>query len=74
MKPTCSCFLQIFVHCNAKYYTGIPGEELASFEHKIVLNPKKGKQQELFLSEVNNRETIAAIDAHNDMHCLLKQI
>ena len=32
------------------------------------------QQQELFLSEVNNRETIAAIETKNDMHYLLKRI
>ena len=31
-------------------------------------------QRELFLSEVNNRETIAAIEVNNDMYCLEKQI
>ena len=30
----------------------------------------KNNQRELFLSEVNNRETIAAIEANNEMHCL----
>ena len=31
-------------------------------------------QLELFLSEVNNRETIAAIEANNDTYCLEKWI
>ena len=31
-------------------------------------------QRELFLSEVNNRETIAVIEAYNDMYCLQKWI
>ena len=30
-------------------------------------------QRELFLSEVNNRETIAAIEANNDTFCLQKR-
>ena len=32
------------------------------------------EQRELFLSEVNNRETIAAIEANNDTYCLPKRI
>ena len=31
-------------------------------------------QQELFLSEVNNRETIVAIEANNDTYCFQKRI
>ena len=31
-------------------------------------------QRELFLSEVNYRETIAAIEANNDTYCLQKRI
>ena len=31
-------------------------------------------QQEIFLSKVNNRETIAAIKENNDMYCLQKRI
>ena len=31
-------------------------------------------QQELHLSEVNNRETIAAIQVNNDTYCLQKMI
>ena len=34
----------------------------------------KGQQRELFLSEVNNRETIAAIEANNDIYCFQKRI
>ena len=32
------------------------------------------KQPELFLSEVNNKETIAANEANYDMYCLQKRI
>ena len=32
------------------------------------------KQPELFLSEINNRETIAAIEANNDTYCFQKRI
>ena len=32
------------------------------------------KHRELFLSEVNDRETIAAIEANNDTYCLQKRI
>ena len=31
-------------------------------------------QRELILPEVNNRETIAAIEVNNDMYCLQKRI
>ena len=33
-----------------------------------------GLQRELFLSEVSNRETMAAIEVSNDMYCLQKRI
>ena len=36
--------------------------------------PEKNIQRELFYSEVNKRETIAAIEANNDKYCLQKQI
>ena len=35
---------------------------------------RAGCQRELFLSEVNNRETIAAIKANNDTYCIQKEI
>ena len=40
----------------------------------MAVNDGVGQQRELFLSEVNNRETIAAIEANNDMHCLQTRI
>ena len=34
--------LEIHVHSNARYYTGIPGEDLAKFQDKAVLEPNTG--------------------------------
>ena len=34
--------LEIHVHCNARYYTGIPGEDLANFKNNVQLEPNTG--------------------------------
>ena len=51
------CVSTIFENQNAPY----PPRKMA-----------KQPQRELFLSEANNSETIAAIDVNNDMYCLQK--
>ena len=49
-----------------------PGRQNINFKGYIA--PGIVYQLELFLSEVNNRETIAAIEANNGTYCLQKQI
>lgn len=34
--------LQVFIHCSARYYTGVPGEELAFFKDQLVVQPNMG--------------------------------
>ena len=41
---------------------------------KFATRSGKGIQREPFLSEVNNRETIVAIEMNNDTYCLQKRI
>ncbi len=38
--------LSVFMHCNAKYYTGIPGEALGSFERKVVVEAGESTRSE----------------------------
>ena len=43
-------------------------------KHAIYFKTRGPPQLELFLSEVNNRETITAIVGYNDTYCLQKRI
>ena len=55
-------------------YTGNKITQYRQSDNMSELDFLKSIQREHFLSEVNNRETIAYIEANNDRYCLQNQI
>ena len=53
-KSSQSRTLEIHVHSNARYYTGIPGEDLAKFQDKAVLEPNTGTKCLVYFSISSN--------------------